>query len=130
MTKIQIKGMTCNHCKMRVEKALKQAGCGKVKVELETGTATADTRGLSAEQIRETIESLGFQCGDVSICNFTVKNAIDIRIVCFLIRFRRSRRQFRFPFFRQESPSLFFLDIYKETQSKEIVTAHRAGFLK
>lgn len=37
MTKIQIKGMTCNHCKMRVEKALKQAGCGKVKVELETG---------------------------------------------------------------------------------------------
>ncbi|CDE71411.1 MAG TPA: copper chaperone [Clostridiales bacterium] len=66
MTKIQIKGMTCNHCKMRVEKALKQAGCGKVKVELETGTATADTRGLSAEQIRETIESLGFQCGDVS----------------------------------------------------------------
>ena len=61
MTKIQIKGMTCNHCKMRVEKALKQAGCGKV-----TGTATADTRGLSAEQIRETIESLGFQCGDVS----------------------------------------------------------------
>ena len=45
MTKIQIKGMTCNHCKMRVEKALKQAGCGKVKVELETGTATADTLG-------------------------------------------------------------------------------------
>ena len=40
--------------------------CEKVKVELETGTATADTRGLSAEQIRETIESLGFQCGDVS----------------------------------------------------------------
>ena len=66
MTKIQIKGMTCNHCKMRVEKALKQAGGGKVKVELETGTATADTRGLPAEQIRETIESLGFQCGDVS----------------------------------------------------------------
>ena len=46
MTKIQIKGMTCNHCKMRVEKALKQAGCGKVKVELETGTATADTLSL------------------------------------------------------------------------------------
>ena len=26
--------------------------------------------------------------------------------------------------------SIFFLDKYKETQSKEIVTAHRAGFLK
>ena len=66
MTKIKIKGMTCKHCKSRVEKRVKKAGGGKVKVELETGTATADTRSLSAEQIREKIESRGYQCGDVS----------------------------------------------------------------
>ena len=57
MTKIQIKGMTCNHCKMRVEKALKQAGCGKVKVELETGTATADTRFVGGADSRNDRES-------------------------------------------------------------------------
>lgn len=66
MTQIQIKGMTCNHCKMRVEKALKQAGCGKIKVDLEAGAATADARGISEERLREVIEELGFQCGEIS----------------------------------------------------------------
>lgn len=66
MTQIQIIGMTCNHCKMRVEKALKQVGCGKIKVDLESGIATADTRGLTEEKLRESIEELGFQCGNIS----------------------------------------------------------------
>lgn len=66
MTQIQIKGMTCNHCKMRVEKALKQAGCSKIKVDLEAGAATADTRGISEEKLREVIDELGFQCGEIS----------------------------------------------------------------
>lgn len=66
MTHIQIKGMTCNHCKTRVEKALKQAGCGKIKVDLEAGEAAADTRGISEEKLREVIDELGFQCGEIS----------------------------------------------------------------
>lgn len=58
MTKIQIKGMTCNHCKMRVEKALKQAGCGKVKVELETGTGNCGyTRFVGGADSRNDRES-------------------------------------------------------------------------
>ena len=34
--KVKIEGMSCNHCKMRVEKALKQVqGVDEVQVDLE-----------------------------------------------------------------------------------------------
>ncbi len=41
MKKIKVKGMMCNHCSMRVEKAIKSIdGVEKVSVNLNDGTVT------------------------------------------------------------------------------------------
>jgi len=58
----RITGMTCNHCKMTVEKNLaKIAGVNSVQVDLEKGIAYIEGVPNDAE-VREAVEKLGYGC--------------------------------------------------------------------
>lgn len=59
MSTIKVKGMSCNHCVMRVTKALQAIeGIKNVKVDLQSGVAAFDEdkpvdRKVVAEQVRK-----------------------------------------------------------------------------
>ena len=59
---LDVKGMNCTHCVQSVTRAL--AGCTgveKVDVELDPGSATVVGRDLQTEQLRDAVNSLGFE---------------------------------------------------------------------
>jgi copper chaperone CopZ len=58
--KVKIEGMSCNHCKMRVEKALKQVqGVDEVQVDLEG--KTAEIKGNpDLEAVKAAVEDTGY----------------------------------------------------------------------
>jgi len=57
-----IEGMSCNHCKMRVENTLKEMdGIANAAVNLESKCAEVEfTSEISNEVITEAIEDIGF----------------------------------------------------------------------
>lgn len=61
--KVFIEGMTCNHCKMRVEKALQGIeGVTKATVDLEQKVAFVESSNLLAdEKIIKTVDDAGYQ---------------------------------------------------------------------
>jgi copper chaperone len=60
MKKIIIEGMSCGHCKARVEKALSELdGITSAVVDLEAKTATIEGE-RSDEILRETIDDAGY----------------------------------------------------------------------
>lgn len=63
MTKtLKIEGMTCDHCKMAVTKALNAIdGAQNAEVDLDSGTATlAITGAVTDDMIRAAIEDAGY----------------------------------------------------------------------
>ncbi len=56
---LHVQGMACKHCSSRVEKVLNALPGVRAAVDLETETATV-TGEVSVEQLRETVEALGF----------------------------------------------------------------------
>ncbi|MFH2094203.1 MAG: cation transporter, partial [Bacteroidota bacterium] len=61
--KIKVSGMTCNHCRMNVEKAVMSIeGVSSVTVDLSTGIVnyTAE-KIISEEQIKTVIEAIGYK---------------------------------------------------------------------
>ncbi len=58
MEKYKIEGMTCNHCRGRVEKALKVLDNSAV-VDLETETATVSS-SVEANKVKEAVEAVGY----------------------------------------------------------------------
>jgi copper chaperone len=65
MATVKITGMSCNHCVMAVEKALKEIkGVTNVTVSLEKGQATFDEAGpVDMNTVREAIQKAGYQVG-------------------------------------------------------------------
>jgi copper chaperone len=65
MATVKITGMSCNHCVMAVEKALKAIkGVTNVTVSLEKGQATFDEAGpVDMNTVREAIQKAGYQVG-------------------------------------------------------------------
>ncbi len=63
--KVFINGMSCEHCKMRVEKALKSIlDVKNVVVDLKKGSAEMDTKStVSTEEIKNKIEEAGYDFG-------------------------------------------------------------------
>ena len=63
MTKIKIKGMSCQHCVMAVKKALAGiAGVQNVDVDLASGEATLDTNQLiDLAAVKEGIKKAGYE---------------------------------------------------------------------
>ncbi len=55
---INVEGMSCNHCKMTIEKALKDAGYAMVDVDLEAGTVSVDAEDF--DHVKGIIESNGY----------------------------------------------------------------------
>lgn len=60
--KVFIDGMTCNHCKIRVEKALAEiVGIKRAVVNLEGGFAVVETeKDIPVEVLKEVIENTGY----------------------------------------------------------------------
>jgi len=63
MPSIIVKGMSCDHCRMSVTKALSSLpGVSNVKVDLLSGKAEFDAaEPLDSALIRKTIEKIGFE---------------------------------------------------------------------
>lgn len=60
---LHVQGMTCAHCKMSVEKALKKLdGVSAVEVHLDTGkvNVTYDEEKVSHGMLKEAIEEQGY----------------------------------------------------------------------
>lgn len=64
MTKIELKvsGMSCGHCKMSVEKVLREIGAGEVNIDLEAGSVQVsyDESKITQEMIINSIEESGY----------------------------------------------------------------------
>ena len=61
--KLRVSGMTCGHCQMKVENALKQtAGVYSAIVELETGEAEIDFNDdtTTTDQLVAAVEQAGY----------------------------------------------------------------------
>lgn len=63
MRTVKIKGMTCNHCKMAVTKALEEIqGVRDVQVDLKKGEASfQETEAVDMDTVRRKIEKAGYQ---------------------------------------------------------------------
>ena len=56
-----VKGMSCNHCRANVEKVVRRVpGVTDVTVDLSSGKMVVKGEGVSAETVREAVESIGF----------------------------------------------------------------------
>jgi copper chaperone CopZ len=64
---IQISGMTCMHCSMRVEKALKAVqGVNQVNVDLRLGQATLDVNEQATDlSLKNAIKEAGYKPGKI-----------------------------------------------------------------
>lgn len=63
MTKIKIKGMSCNHCVAAVTKALNEIeGIQEVKVDLSKGEATfEEMRPVDMSIVRDAVKKAGYE---------------------------------------------------------------------
>lgn len=65
MDKIQVGGMSCQHCVGAVTKALNEVeGLSEVNVDLDSGTVNFENSGVDREIIRSTISKIGFDPGE------------------------------------------------------------------
>ena len=64
---VYIEGMSCNHCKMSVEKALKSIdGVENVAVKLDDKKASiTSTKSINNDEIKKVIENIGFEVKDI-----------------------------------------------------------------
>ncbi|HLS89436.1 MAG TPA: cation transporter [Sphingobacteriaceae bacterium] len=62
---VKVIGMSCNHCRAAVEKALSGLpGVEEVNVDLEAGEAKIRSRaGVDDEAIRQAVQGAGYQVG-------------------------------------------------------------------
>lgn len=59
---INVKGMTCGHCKMNVEKGIKTLkGVKKVTADLGTGDVLIEHKDADIEAVKEKIKELGYE---------------------------------------------------------------------
>jgi len=61
---VNVNGMTCNHCKTNVEKGISLvSGVENVEVDLQSKTATITGKSVSIEDIKNIVESRGYEWG-------------------------------------------------------------------
>jgi Cu+-exporting ATPase len=61
LMKVKVSNMSCNHCKMTIEKALKENGFGEADFDLEERTVEFDLNGKTAEEAVSVIEAKGYE---------------------------------------------------------------------
>lgn len=62
--RVEIKGMTCEHCALKVEAVLEDAGAHGVFVDYRRGFAEFDPEGADLGRAREFLRSAGYDLGD------------------------------------------------------------------
>ena len=63
---VKVDGMTCNHCKANVEKGISTVtGVEKVEVDLASKTATITGKAVSIDDVKNVVESRGYEWGGV-----------------------------------------------------------------
>lgn len=60
-----INGMTCNHCVMAVQNALKSLGIDNYSVEIGKASVTFDEENVDIETIKAAIEEEGYEVASV-----------------------------------------------------------------
>jgi copper chaperone CopZ len=59
--KLKIGGMSCNHCLMRVKKALESSpGVKSAEVDLASGTATVTGEGMNVNKLISAVVAAGY----------------------------------------------------------------------
>ena len=59
--KLNVEGMSCNHCVVAIESALKEIGIqGKVHLDTNTVDVVFDENKVTLNQIKEAIEEQGY----------------------------------------------------------------------
>ena len=59
--KIAVKGMTCNHCKMNVEKGIGEiAGVKSVNADIGKGEVTLEGENIDMDKVRSAVENAGY----------------------------------------------------------------------
>lgn len=58
--KFLVDNMSCKHCKMRIENALKEAGFKKIDVDVEKQIVTVKMGNLTVETAKNAIEGIGY----------------------------------------------------------------------
>lgn len=58
--KVLVNNMTCNHCVMRIEKALKEVGIKNVKFDLETKVIEFELKKKTVDTAKEAVEAIGY----------------------------------------------------------------------
>lgn len=66
-TDVFIEGMTCQHCKMKVEQTLSNvAGVKKAKVNLDKGVATIKSKdAIDQNLLTDAIENIGYRITEI-----------------------------------------------------------------
>lgn len=59
--KLEVTNMSCNHCKMTIEKTLKENGFDNVNIDLASKTVEFDLNGKTEELARTSIEAKGYE---------------------------------------------------------------------
>jgi Cu+-exporting ATPase len=59
--KVKVTNMTCGHCKMTIENALKANGFDKVEIDLDNRMVEVDLNGKAESDVVEIIESKGYE---------------------------------------------------------------------
>lgn len=66
--KIKIEGMTCAHCRQRVENALNTLNQVNAKVDLDAGEAVVKLgESVSDETLRAAVERAGYKVGSITL---------------------------------------------------------------
>lgn len=64
--KIKVTGMSCNHCKMNVENALKKIkGINSVLADVNSGEVTLIGDQINPDQVKSAIENTGYSYGGI-----------------------------------------------------------------
>lgn len=62
--RVEIQGMTCEHCSLKVEAVLEDAGASGVLVDYRQGFAEFDSEGADLELARQFLKSAGYDLGN------------------------------------------------------------------
>lgn len=67
---LTVEGMSCNHCVMRTDKALRAvAGVDKVQVDLGSKTAFVQGKSLDQTALKQAVEEAGYTVSAVELKN-------------------------------------------------------------
>lgn len=63
--KFVVDNMTCQHCKMHIEKALKEKGFKKITVDLDTKIVTCESKKCTLEDAKQAVTSIGYHFNEL-----------------------------------------------------------------